>query len=103
MDRLVFRGEDPFHLGVSAHHGEHLIAYVDLNGDQLTVIPFVHTGHSYFQVACILIRIPAGRDVEPCVEAWNHCDPNDSDNGDNVGADPQSIPFEDFPYVPSPP
>ena len=76
-----------------------MIAEGEFDRNDTSLIALVHAGDRHFQITGIFIRIPAGSDIEPGVQAGNNGDTDDHDHGDDIFLYLLQIPLENFPYI----
>ena len=97
IDGLLFGGEGPVELAVGAQGVDHLIAHVDLDGNQIAFVAGVDVRDGEFEIAGIGERIPAGGHVEPSEQRGQHGQADDDDYGHDVAGEAFDVAYEQLP------
>ena len=99
VDGVLLVGDVPIDLVVGPQGGDHLVADVDAQRDEVALVALVGVGHGHREVARVVEDVPAGDDVVPGEQRGHENEAQRDDDGHDVGLQAAQIEAEQAPDV----
>ena len=99
VDGLGAVHELPVELVVGSQCAQHRLAHVDAHRNQLRLVAGVHVRDRHLQRLRVAVWIPAGGDVEPCVQRRYDHQSHRDDQGDHIACGMAHVTSEDTPEI----
>ena len=99
VDGVLLVGDVPVDLVVGPQGGDHLVADVDAQRDEVALVALVGVGHGHREVARVVEDVPAGDDVVPGEQRGHENEAQRDDDGHDVGLQAAQIEAEQAPDV----
>ena len=84
VSRFFGRGKNPVHLFVFMECGKYLISHVQMDGKQFSGVSLIRTCYGNFNALRVGIRVPARRNVKPCIQSGHYENSHNDYHGNDI-------------------